>query len=146
MCGYAPCRRVRQRRLEESRSRKACDDLSWNSLSSDKIRLTAKYAKSTKINFPNVKNLFSMRTLRSLLSMSSDLRVPRAFVVRLLIHAVQPRAVVPENLLSGAARDVHPHEMIDGIGPMGIRVGIVCRNHDIVIADSIDDIRNQLLL
>src|SRR4030095_1959588 len=101
MCGYAPCRRARQRRLEESRYRKANDLYSW-----------------IRVSLP----------------------------VRFSIHAVQPRAVIPENLFPGATRDVHPHEMIDGVRPMGIGVGIVRRYHDVVVADSFDDIRYQFLL
>ena len=67
------------------------------------------------------------------------------FVVRFSIHAIQPRAVVPENFSPCVARDFHGHKVIHCIRPMRISVRIIGRDYDIVVANSFDHIADQIL-
>src|SRR5581483_4130051 len=63
-----------------------------------------------------------------------------------LFDAVQPRAVIPENLSARGAGDFHGHKIVHGVGPVRIRVRVVRRNHHVVVAQPPDHVEDQLFL
>src|SRR2546426_5687569 len=70
-------------------------------------------------------------------------RSARMVLIR-LVHAIKPRAVVPQDLFSRAAWHLHGHEVIYGVGPVGVRVRIVGRDHHVIFADSPDHVAHQV--
>ena len=89
----------------------------------------------------------SIAVTRHLKSVLENIRTFAVVGLHYLLDSIQPRAVVPENLFLRLRPQIFEgHKRVHGMGAVGIGVGVVGGNDDIVVADSSDHIRDNILV